>query len=56
MQSYVELAGLSVDSFKEGQKNHYTITWPWQEQQLIKTKLFAVDNYVMYDVKPISAK
>lgn len=56
MQSYAELAGLSVDGFKEGQKNHYTITWPWQEQQLIKTKLFAVDNYVMYDVKPISAK
>lgn len=56
IQSYAELAGLSVDGFKEGQKNHYAITWPWQEEQLTKTKLFAVENYVMYDVKSISAQ
>lgn len=56
MQSYAELIGLSVDGVKEGQKNHYTISWPWQEERLAKTKLFTVENYEIYDVVPANAE
>lgn len=56
MQSYGEFAGLSADSIKEGQKNHYMLSWPWLEERLSKTKLYSVGNYIMYDVKPVSDK
>ena len=52
-QAYAELIGLSVDGIREGQKNHYAISWLWQEERLAKTKLFTVENYEIYDVAPV---
>lgn len=54
IQLYAELIGLSADGIKEGQKNHFTLSWPWREKQLTKTKLFTVENYEIYDVVPAS--
>ena len=56
MQSNAEFIGLSVDGVKEGQKNHYALSWTWQEERLVKNKLFTVENYEIYDLVRIPDK
>jgi hypothetical protein len=56
IQADAKLIGLSAEGIKEGQKNHYNISWPWKEERLLKTKLFTVENYEIYDVVPVLDK
>ncbi len=56
MQSYAALAGLSVDGIREGQKNHFELSWVWNDKQLSKTKLYSIGNYEIYNLEPAGAQ